>query len=152
MKKIRFDCKELSLETICQCLPSFGKDIKTHLWDFNTLYQNMLRQICRVRVDIQNTSITEPKIKPAYVELLGFEMALKKFIRDSLHICWADSHFWSYSYKNFAATQKLIIWLKMIYLFLLQVEHLTIHTCNCMNLWCQENRQLLESEETTVIF
>lgn len=49
-------------------------------------------------------SIREPKIKLSYVELLGFEMALKKFIKDSLQICWADSHFRSSSYKNFKAT------------------------------------------------
>lgn len=49
-------------------------------------------------------STTEPKIKLSYVELLGFEMALKKFIKDSLQICWADSHFLSSQYKNFKAT------------------------------------------------
>lgn len=49
-------------------------------------------------------SITEPKITLSYVELLGIEMALKKFIKDSLQICWADSHFLSSSYKNFKTT------------------------------------------------
>lgn len=48
-------------------------------------------------------SITEPKIK-SYVELQGFEMALKKFIKDSLQICWTDFHFLSSSYKNLKAT------------------------------------------------
>lgn len=49
-------------------------------------------------------SITEPKIKLFDAELLGFEMALKKFIKVSLQICWADSHFRSSLYKNFKAT------------------------------------------------
>lgn len=31
IKKLRFDCKELSLETICQCLTSFDKAIRANL-------------------------------------------------------------------------------------------------------------------------
>ena len=42
---------------------SSGKDIKSYLWYFSALLQKMCRQICPVRVDIWNMSITELKIK-----------------------------------------------------------------------------------------
>lgn len=65
---------------------SSGKDIKSYLWYFSALLQKMCRQICPVRVDIWNMSITELKIKLSYMELQGVETALKKFIRFSANV------------------------------------------------------------------
>lgn len=78
---------------------SSGKDIKSYLWYFSALLQKMCRQICPVRVDIWNMSITEPKIKLSYMELQGIETALKKYYQ-ILCKCAEQALIFNLAHKN----------------------------------------------------
>lgn len=138
-KKLRFDCKELSLETIYQCLYLLVK-ILNPIFDTSVLFlQKMCRQICPVRVDIWNMSITEPKIKLSYMELQGIETALKKYYQ-ILCKCAEQALIFNLAHKNTSALlfQKLIISLKTVHLFL--VTGWAFHYPHILPpiLWCQE--------------